>query len=300
MRGIYAAGDLTSRMQGAIIAAAASTQAAAMIDVELSLQARCGVRCELGDLARGRRVRRARGGGRGVRVAGGAWRIGLARRARGAATRRSARDAWQRPDDVVRALELTPAMTVADVGAGTGYFAVRSRAQSRRARCSRAISIRTWSATSRTARVANTWRTCALFARRRRAPCSPRTASTRSSSSTSGTTSRIRCSAYARDLAAALRPGGKLLVVEFRLDAQRGPPATMWLAPDTVVADFAAAGLAAEGRGKCVVRSVRRRGATMRRDSRLSGVLHVLLHMAEQDGPRLPRTWPGRWTPIRS
>ena len=36
-----------------------------------------------------------------------------------------ARDAWQRPDDVLRALDLAPTMTVADVGAGTGYFAVR-------------------------------------------------------------------------------------------------------------------------------------------------------------------------------
>lgn len=38
VRGIYAAGDLTSRMQGAIIAAAAGAQAAAMINVELSLE----------------------------------------------------------------------------------------------------------------------------------------------------------------------------------------------------------------------------------------------------------------------
>src|SRR5689334_2126870 len=36
-----------------------------------------------------------------------------------------ARDAWQQPDRVLEALALTPAMTVADVGAGTGYFAVR-------------------------------------------------------------------------------------------------------------------------------------------------------------------------------
>src|SRR5678815_2211577 len=35
------------------------------------------------------------------------------------------RDKWQHPDDVLRALELSPSMTVADVGAGTGYFAVR-------------------------------------------------------------------------------------------------------------------------------------------------------------------------------
>ncbi len=36
--GIYAAGDLTTRMQGAIFAAAASTQAAAMINVELMME----------------------------------------------------------------------------------------------------------------------------------------------------------------------------------------------------------------------------------------------------------------------
>ncbi|MDH3403541.1 MAG: methyltransferase domain-containing protein [Acidobacteriota bacterium] len=35
------------------------------------------------------------------------------------------RDVWQLPDEVVAALELTPGMTVADVGSGTGYFARR-------------------------------------------------------------------------------------------------------------------------------------------------------------------------------
>jgi ubiquinone/menaquinone biosynthesis C-methylase UbiE len=35
------------------------------------------------------------------------------------------RDAWQQPDKVITALALTPSMTVADVGAGTGYFTVR-------------------------------------------------------------------------------------------------------------------------------------------------------------------------------
>lgn len=32
------------------------------------------------------------------------------------------RDRWQKPADVVALLELAPAMTVADIGAGTGYF----------------------------------------------------------------------------------------------------------------------------------------------------------------------------------
>ncbi len=36
-----------------------------------------------------------------------------------------ARDAWQRPDAVVALLELKQGMTVADIGAGTGYFMER-------------------------------------------------------------------------------------------------------------------------------------------------------------------------------
>jgi predicted methyltransferase len=35
------------------------------------------------------------------------------------------RDAWQKPHEVVRALALKPDATVADIGAGTGYFAAR-------------------------------------------------------------------------------------------------------------------------------------------------------------------------------
>ncbi len=36
-----------------------------------------------------------------------------------------ARDAWQKPDEVIRALALAPDAKVADLGAGTGYFTVR-------------------------------------------------------------------------------------------------------------------------------------------------------------------------------
>jgi cyclopropane fatty-acyl-phospholipid synthase-like methyltransferase len=35
------------------------------------------------------------------------------------------RDAWQKPAEVIRALRLAPDAAVADVGAGTGYFAAR-------------------------------------------------------------------------------------------------------------------------------------------------------------------------------
>jgi len=35
------------------------------------------------------------------------------------------RDAWQKPDEILDALHLAPASSVADIGAGTGYFSVR-------------------------------------------------------------------------------------------------------------------------------------------------------------------------------
>ncbi|HZS41598.1 MAG TPA: class I SAM-dependent methyltransferase [Polyangia bacterium] len=35
------------------------------------------------------------------------------------------RDAWQKPDEVLRALALAPGQTVCDIGAGPGYFALR-------------------------------------------------------------------------------------------------------------------------------------------------------------------------------
>lgn len=36
-----------------------------------------------------------------------------------------ARDRWQKPHEVIQALRLAPDATVADIGAGTGYFSVR-------------------------------------------------------------------------------------------------------------------------------------------------------------------------------
>src|SRR5882672_3034670 len=36
-----------------------------------------------------------------------------------------ARDAWQKPHEVIEALSLKPDAVVADIGAGTGYFAMR-------------------------------------------------------------------------------------------------------------------------------------------------------------------------------
>lgn len=155
-----------------------------------------------------------------------------------------ARDEWQRPDEVLRALELGPSMTVADIGAATGYFAVRLaravpdgevvatdiepdmvRFLSERAHREGLTNLRarlgTHAASGLEANsvdrvlVVNVWHHLA----------EPR--------------------AYALDLAKALRPGGRILVVDYGSAARRGPPAAMRVTPEAVIAALESAGLSA-------------------------------------------------------
>lgn len=156
-----------------------------------------------------------------------------------------ARDAWQKPDDVLRALELGPAMTVADVGAGTGYFSVRlARAVPRGQVIATDIEPDMVAYLGDRARREQLVNVRAVLA------------GPNSSGLAAQSVDRILVVdvwhhlgdrvAYARDLAAALKPAGKLFVVDFTLAARRGPPAQHRLAPEAIIADLTAVGLAAK------------------------------------------------------
>jgi cyclopropane fatty-acyl-phospholipid synthase-like methyltransferase len=156
-----------------------------------------------------------------------------------------ARDAWQRPDDVLHALALEPTMTVADVGAGTGYFAVR---------LARAVPRGQVIATDVEPDMV---RFLSERAQREHLPnLRAILATTDASGLAADSVDRILVvhvwhhlanrGDYARRLASALRPGGKLLIVDFHTAAHRGPPANMRVAPELVIAELEAAGLAAE------------------------------------------------------
>ena len=153
-----------------------------------------------------------------------------------------ARDAWQHPDDVIAALGLSPAMTVADVGAGTGYFTVRLaravpqgqviatdiepdmvRYLTERAQREHLGNVRAVQATGDDPKlelgsidrilVVDVWHHVADRA------------------------------AYAKGLAAALRPGGQVAIVDFTQEATHGPPREHRLKPEVIIADLKAAGL---------------------------------------------------------
>jgi len=152
------------------------------------------------------------------------------------------RDAWQKPDEVLRAMQLTPSMTVADVGAGTGYFSVR---------LARAVPEGIVIATDIEPNMVE------YVADRARREQLPNLRATRATTSTSGLApSSVDVillvnvwhhiddrAAYARDLAAALKPGGRLFVVEFTREAHRGPPAEMRVGPAALVTELEAVGL---------------------------------------------------------
>lgn len=156
-----------------------------------------------------------------------------------------ARDAWQEPDRVIAALELAPTMTVADIGAGTGYFSVRlARAVPQGQVIATDVEpdmVRHLNERAAKASLTNV-RAVAT------PPDDPQLAP--------GSVDRVLVvdvwhhlgdrAAYAKRLAAALKPGGRIAVVDFKLDATMGPPKQMRLAPDAIIADLKAAGLDAK------------------------------------------------------
>jgi cyclopropane fatty-acyl-phospholipid synthase-like methyltransferase len=155
-----------------------------------------------------------------------------------------ARDAWQQPERVLAALELQPQMIVADIGAGTGYFAVRlARAVSGGQVIATDIEpdmVRYM--TDRAAREGLANLRAVLTP-----PADPQLAA--------ASVDRILVvdvwhhlgdrAAFARALGQALRPGGKLAIVDFKRESSHGPPPKHRLTPDQIIADLRAAGLTA-------------------------------------------------------
>ena len=147
------------------------------------------------------------------------------------------RDVWQLPDDVIRALDLKPREVVADIGAGTGYFARRI---ARRAAKVYAVDID--AKLLEIAKKNGPANVETVLA----APDDPRLPD-------ASVDTIFFCDvlhhienrpAYYRKLARALRPGGRIVDIDFHKGKPTpfGPPEAMRLSTETVVRELAAAG----------------------------------------------------------
>lgn len=151
-----------------------------------------------------------------------------------------ARDAWQKPHEVIRALALPPDAVVADVGSGTGYFAVRMATMLPQGRVY-GVDIEP-----------DMVRYLADRAQRERrdnvvsiagAPDDPRLPEKVDLVLMVDVLHHIdRPEAYLERLRGVLKPGGRVAIIDFRLDADLGPPKAARLPPTRVKALFASAG----------------------------------------------------------
>jgi ubiquinone/menaquinone biosynthesis C-methylase UbiE len=156
------------------------------------------------------------------------------------------RDIWQKPAEVVRFLELTAGQVVADIGAGTGYFLPHlSKTAGTQGRVL-ALDVEPnmveyMNQRSRKSGFAN-------VEARVVAPDDPGLAPASVDHILVVNTwhhvdDRVR---YAGKLARALRPAGTLLIVDFTLESDQGPPREHRLSAEQVVKELEGGGFRAE------------------------------------------------------
>jgi len=154
------------------------------------------------------------------------------------------RDAWQKPHAVIEALALAPDAVVADIGAGTGYFAVRLANMLSRGRVYgvdiEPEMVKYLAERAKREKLPNL---VALAG----APEDPRLPEKVDLVLLADVFHHIEHrERYFRKLRASLRPGGRIAIIDFRLDSPEGPPRAARVAPGQVIAELEAAGYALE------------------------------------------------------
>ena len=156
------------------------------------------------------------------------------------------RDTWQKPEEVVGLLDCDPSMTAVDLGAGTGYFLPYLSAAAGLG--GRVLALDTDRGMIELTRARIERDGLDNFETRLVAPEDPRL-EPRSVDRILVVNTWHHLSArarYAKKLLGALRPGGRLLIVDFDMDSPLGPARAMRLTPDTVVRELRAAGFQTE------------------------------------------------------
>jgi cyclopropane fatty-acyl-phospholipid synthase-like methyltransferase len=155
-----------------------------------------------------------------------------------------ARDAWQMPERVIKALGLAPTAAVADIGAGTGYFSVR---------LAKAVPSGTVYAVDVEAAMLDHIRTRATAEHLANittvlaAPDSPKLPKPVNTILIVDTYHHIPSRvAYFRALQSSLLPGGRVAIVDFKKDSPEGPPPEFRFDPDRIIGEMRQAGFAVD------------------------------------------------------
>ena len=151
-----------------------------------------------------------------------------------------ARDAWQKPAEVIAALRLAPEAVVADIGSGTGYFAVRLARALPRGRVFGADvepdMVRFLNARAAREKLGN----LSSHVGGEEGPNLPAPVDL---ALVVDTYHHIpRRSRYFEQLKSTLRADGRVAIIDFKLDSPTGPPAKHRLAPGQVKAEMERAG----------------------------------------------------------
>jgi predicted methyltransferase len=150
------------------------------------------------------------------------------------------RDIWQKPHEVIQALRLKPDATVADIGAGTGYFSTRLAHMVPKGRVyavdTEPDMVKYLADRAKREGLKNL---IAVAAR----PEDPKLPQTADMALFVDVYHHIENrEQYFRKLGNSLKPTGRVAVIDFKLDSPDGPPKAARVAPEQVKAELRAAG----------------------------------------------------------
>jgi len=150
------------------------------------------------------------------------------------------RDAWQKPHEVIQALAPRPDAVIADIGSGTGYFAVRFANMVPKGRVY-GVDIEPDMVKYLAERAKREKRDNVLAIAG--APGDPRLPEKADLILMVDVFHHIGDRAsYFRKLRASLKPGGRVAIIDFRIDSPEGPPKAARIAPGRVIAELKGAG----------------------------------------------------------
>jgi SAM-dependent methyltransferase len=150
------------------------------------------------------------------------------------------RDAWQKPHEVIQALSLEPDAVIADVGSGTGYFAVRLANMVPKGRVY-GVDLEPDMVKYLAERAKREKRDNVVAIAG--APDDPRLPEKADLVLLVDVYHHIDDrERYFRNLRASLKPGGRIAVIDFRMESPDGPPRAARIAPQRVIDELDRAG----------------------------------------------------------